>query len=213
MMLRYLKPASLARNSKEKAAVSYTATVSIAERWGASGKKLPTAILVKWNEDGAKFVIFNEDGEEFNLATAESFIAEALAGTYKGFQKSEPIPESNDEPVTILVGKNFNDIALDTTKDVFVEFYAPWCGHCKKLAPVWDELGKAFDDNEKIVIAKMDATANSVPDEINVKGFPTLILFTADNKQGITYSGERDLASLKKFVTENASNKVNRDEL
>ena len=56
--------------------------------------------------------------------------------------KSEPIPENNDAPVKIAVAKNFEDIVLNNDKDAFIEFYAPWCGHCKKLAPVFDELGE-----------------------------------------------------------------------
>jgi len=55
--------------------------------------------------------------------------------------KSEDIPdESYEDGVRVLVGQNFEEVALDTTKDVLVEFYAPWCGHCKNLAPEYSKL-------------------------------------------------------------------------
>jgi thiol-disulfide isomerase/thioredoxin len=56
--------------------------------------------------------------------------------------KSEEVPATNDEPVKILVGKNFKELVLDNDKDVLVEFYAPWCGHCKQLAPIYETLAK-----------------------------------------------------------------------
>ena len=50
-----------------------------------------------------------------------------------------------------------------------------WCGHCKALAPVWDELGAHFAGVEGVGIFKMDATENEVDDPaVNVKGFPTV---------------------------------------
>lgn len=54
---------------------------------------------------------------------------------------SQELPEDwNAKPVKVLVAKNFNEVVFDETKDVLVEFYAPWCGHCKQLSPIYDQV-------------------------------------------------------------------------
>ena len=53
---------------------------------------------------------------------------------------------------------------------------SPWCGHCKQLAPIWDDLGEHFKENDDVVIAKMDSTKNEV-DGLTISGFPTLKFF------------------------------------
>jgi protein disulfide isomerase family A protein 3 len=59
---------------------------------------------------------------------------------------------------------------VDGSKDVLVEFYAPWCGHCKSLAPVYEEVAQKLKDEDGVVLAKLDATANDVPSQFDVKG-------------------------------------------
>jgi thiol-disulfide isomerase/thioredoxin len=46
---------------------------------------------------------------------------------------------------------------MDSNKDVFVEYYAPWCGWCKKIAPIWDTLGSTFANVDSVTIAKVGA--------------------------------------------------------
>jgi protein disulfide-isomerase A1 len=122
-------------------------------------------------------------------------------GELEPFVKSEDIPESQDEPVFVLVGKQYDEIVTNRgDKNVFVEYYAPWCGHCKKLAPTWTELGEKFADRDDVVIAKCDATANDVPEPI--QGFPTLIFYAAGGGAGEKYTGGRDLDGLSSFLND-----------
>jgi len=129
---------------------------------------------------------------------------EVLAGTVKAHLKSAEAPVPNDGPVTIVVGSEWETIVKDPTKDVFVKYYAPWCGHCKALAPHWEDLGKHFEGMPNVVIAKFDSTENEA-DGVEVQSYPTLIFYPKDNKSGdIKYDGERELEPLKKWVEENA---------
>ncbi|KAL6056824.1 protein disulfide-isomerase precursor [Balamuthia mandrillaris] len=168
---------------------------------GASDK-VPTFVLNDINKN-KNYPLPVE--QEFTPAAVEEHITAALEGRLAPFFKSEPVPESNDGPVTVVVGLNFEEIVLDPSKDVLVEFYAPWCGHCKHLAPVWEELGEAFKDNDKVVIAKIDATANDNP-VVQIEGFPTIFLFpaTAEPNSHIKYQGGRSLEDFKAWLQENA---------
>lgn len=68
---------------------------------------------------------------------------------------------------------------------------APWCGHCKQLAPIWDQLAEHFIEDKDVVIAKMDATKNEVV-SVQVQAFPTLKWISKDtNEVGVFLKADR----------------------
>ena len=103
-----------------------------------------------------------------------------------------------------VVGKSFDEVVYDPSKNVFVLFYAPWCGHGKALHPIYEELAKAYANDKEVLITKIDATANEV-EGINIRGFPTLKFFKAggDGRSEVDYEGDRTLEALKDFVEKN----------
>lgn len=104
-----------------------------------------------------------------------------------------------DNGLYVLTEKSFKEHLK--TGEHFIKFYAPWCGHCQKLVPTWDELAKTFEKDETVKIAKLDCTqAQSVCQDHEVRGYPTLAYFRNGQKVE-TYRGARNLAELKDFVT------------
>ncbi|XP_062402861.1 protein disulfide-isomerase A3 [Sardina pilchardus] len=156
---------------------------------------------------GDKYVMqeeFSRDGKAL-----ERFLQGYFDGKLKRYLKSEPIPENNDGPVKVLVAENFDSIVNDDSKDVLIEFYAPWCGHCKSLEPKYNELGEKLSNDPNIVIAKMDATANDVPSQYEVRGFPTIFFSPAGQKDSPKkYEGGREVSDFISYLKREATNPV-----
>ncbi|RHY13279.1 hypothetical protein DYB25_003806 [Aphanomyces astaci] len=107
--------------------------------------------------------------------------------------------------VVALTESDFASIAQDPTKHVLVEFYAPWCGHCKSLAPIWDKLGAVYAGDENVVIAKVDATATGdLANKFGVSGYPTIKYFGTGASDAEDYGFGRDLPAFVEFLNEKA---------
>ncbi|XP_058260746.1 protein disulfide isomerase family A, member 8 [Hemibagrus wyckioides] len=145
---------------------------------------------------------FTRDGKSL-----ERFLEDYFAGRLKRYVKSQPVPANNDGPVKVVVADTFEEIVNDPEKDVLIEFYAPWCGHCKKLEPKYAELGQELYNDPNILIAKMDATDNDVPPGYDVEGFPTIYFVPALRKDELKrYEGGREVKDFLNFLKREATN-------
>ncbi|MQL84834.1 hypothetical protein Taro_017349 [Colocasia esculenta] len=105
--------------------------------------------------------------------------------------------------VIVLTEENFDQVVLDETKDVLVEFYAPWCGHCKSLAPTYEKVANVYKLEEDVVIANLDADKyKGLAEKYGVSGYPTLKFFPKNNKAGEDYDGDRDFGDFVNFINE-----------
>lgn len=165
-----------------------------------------------WFRDGKK--VDQYKGKR-DLESLRDYVESQLQGPEVAPETVEPseAPELAAEPtgdkgtVLALTEKNFEDtIAQGIT---FIKFYAPWCGHCKNLAPTWEELSKKeFPGLAEVTIAEVDCTAErNICSKYSVRGYPTLLLFRGGEKVG-EHNGGRDLDSLHSFVLRQAKDEL-----
>ncbi|OQR77207.1 thioredoxin domain-containing protein 5-like, partial [Tropilaelaps mercedesae] len=122
--------------------------------------------------------------------------------------KEDPKKPDTTELAPILLTEDNFDAEISTGV-TFVKFFAPWCGHCRNLAPVWTDLTRKVDNAK---IAKVDCTQHdNLCSNNEVQGYPSLVLFK-DGKRIEEYNGSRDIDDLKEFVDRHSKNS-NKDEL
>jgi len=190
---------AFAKEQKGKLSFTYVDGVQYEGHVSNLGIKKSPGIVIVDNNSNKKYLFSGDVTSNDDLT---KYYSDYAAGNLTPFLKSEEVPESNDGAVKVVVGKSFEDEVYSADKAVMVEFYAPWCGHCKKLTPEYKKLGEAFADRDDIVIAKMDSTANDNPSE-DISGFPTLVFYPkgADKESSKErYEGARTFEALKKFI-------------
>ncbi|KAG8071020.1 hypothetical protein GUJ93_ZPchr0006g41161 [Zizania palustris] len=134
------------------------------------------------------------------------WLKEYTDGALAPYVKSEPVPEVNDQPVKTVVADSLRDVVFNSGKNVLLEFYAPRCGHCQKLAPILDEVAVSLKDDEDVVIAKMDGTANDIPSEFAVEGYPSMHFYSSGGNL-LSYDGGRTAKEIVGFITKNKGSK------
>jgi len=93
---------------------------------------LPAMVVQDMASKGKKFVL-SATGSKVDATSVKNFVTDFTQNKLTPTLKSAPIPTSQDEAVFTLVTDEFDKVVYDDNKDVFVEFYAPWCGHCREL--------------------------------------------------------------------------------
>jgi len=183
-----------------------------AEVAGVDESALPVVTLVEAHAgNGGPF----HTSKKYRLSTSgltvdsvTQFVADYEAKRLKPWLRSEPVPSAEDQydgGVGIVVGSTFVETAQDESKDVLIDFYAPWCGHCRKFEPTYKEIAKKLKHVSSLRIMKVDATRNEL-EGMSIMGFPTIVLFAAGSpKQQVYYQGSRQSDDIVRWLHDHCS--------
>lgn len=104
----------------------------------------------------------------------------------------------SSELIKHISDDSFGTDVLQADKPVLVDYWAEWCGPCKAIAPVLDEVAKAYDG--RLQVAKMNVDENrEVPAKFGIRGIPTLMLFK-NGQLAATKVGAMNKAQLTAFL-------------
>jgi len=162
----------------------------LGQRFGVTG--YPT---LKW---------FDENGNAEPYEGGRDFDALASFVTAKSGVKTNIKPPPPPETL-ILDAQTFDEVALDETKDVLVTFTAPWCGHCKSLKPIYEQVAIDFKPESNCIVANIDADAQQnkgVAADYEVTSYPTIKFFPRGGKEVEAYEGPRTEQAFVTFLNE-----------
>jgi len=149
---------------------------SLGNNVGLVKANMPEIVIWTFGESEDKDQVFRLSQQSFG----SEMTVEGADKLVQSWQAGELSAEA--DPVVALTSDSFEDIVIKVKKDVLVEFYAPWCGHCKALTPVYKELAKHYRLDEGISICKMDATQHEHR-SADVKSYPTIKFYPKGKKR------------------------------
>ncbi|CBZ51751.1 hypothetical protein NCLIV_015430 [Neospora caninum Liverpool] len=177
-------------------------------------KSQPRVLVLPPGHDREKVQVMEDALTVYNTV---EFVAKHVAAEFRptvpedlAEVMSQAVPEDNSKPVKVVVGNTFDSIVFNEEKDVLLEIYAPWCGHCKNLKPTYEEfarLASLSPSAKSLVVAKMDGTENSTRHKaFSWSAYPTILFIKAGSRTPIPFSGPRTLRGFYDFIVKHGSN-------
>ncbi|KAM5580516.1 protein disulfide isomerase-like 2-3 [Rosa sericea] len=197
------KAATVLKGVATVAALDADAHKSLAQEYGIKG--FPT---IKVFVPGQPPVDYQGAREvkpiaEFAVKQIKALLKDRLSGKATGGSSEKPEPNASVE----LNSQNFDELVVKSKDLWVVEFFAPWCGHCKKLAPEWKRAAKNLKGKVKLGHVDCDAE-KSLMSRFNVQGFPTILVFGADKDSPVPYEGARTASAIESFSLEQLETNV-----
>ncbi|XP_052178067.1 protein disulfide isomerase-like 2-3 [Diospyros lotus] len=201
------KVASVLKGVATVAALDADAHQSLAQEYGIRGfPTIKVFVPGKSPEDyqgprDAKPIV------EFALQQIKGLLKERLHGKSAGGSSEKSSEKSETSASVELNSRNFDELVLKSKDLWVVEFFAPWCGHCKKLAPEWKKAANKLIG--KVKLGHVDCEAEkSLMSRFNVQGFPTILVFGADKDSPVPYEGARTASAIESFALEQLETNV-----
>merc|ERR1719388_235867 len=146
---------------------------------------------------------------DMNAARITKFIEDVDAGKVQPLYRTQKVPEDDGKGVSTIVGSNLQANIFHPEKDVMLLVVAPWCGHCKKLEPEYENVMQTIKKegcDDLVQLMKIDGVANDSPlDSLDWTGFPSIYYIKAGSKEIQKYEGERNEKGIWKWIRRNAS--------
>lgn len=133
------------------------------------------------------------------LISLVALLVTAMPGLWALYSAKSAVIQAGDD--------DFKNVVLKDSGIVLVEFYAPWCGHCKNLVPEYEAAAAALKGVVKVV--SVDATQHqSLAQKYQIQGFPTIKIFGADKKKPVDYQGQRTSGAMVQEAMKQVNNLI-----
>ncbi|XP_078039677.1 protein disulfide-isomerase A6 homolog CaBP1 [Augochlora pura] len=201
----YNKAAKALKGIVKFGAVNSDEHMNVGSKYGIKG--IPTIKIFGVNDKPEDYV---------GPRTADGILEAALnainqrVSTFRRKKGKDDSKWKDSKDVIELTDENFDDVVMNSEDMWLVEFYAPWCGHCKNLAPIWESA--ATELKGKVKLGAIDATVNKLKAiQYEIKGYPTIKYFAPGKKSFDSvqeYDGGRTSFDIVSWATEKLAENV-----